>query len=293
MRVKKVNAFTDSIHGGNPAGVVLESTDLSTNQMKSITTLLQVSETAFVSSSKLADYKVRFFSPTTEVDLCGHATIATFFSMAHDGIIPPSKKPVIVKQETNAGILPVDIHLTEDKRPKVMMTQSTPILKKISFKTKSIAQSLCIEETAINQTLPRCIVSTGLYTLPICINSLDILKEINPDFGLVKTLCTQLGVGSMHVYTFDTFDENSLYHARNFAPLYGINEDPVTGTANGAVCSYLYQSKKITENNVICEQGDIIGRPGRVFVEIDQKSIKVGGTATLVKEQEIRGDEIQ
>ena len=94
-------------------------------------------------------------------------------------------------------------------------------------------------------------------------------------------------IGSFHLFTFDTVESDSVYHARNFAPVYGVNEDPVTGTANGAVCSYLIKNKIIKNRNLICEQGDIIGRPGRVFVEIDREGVKVGGKARVVEEKEI------
>lgn len=79
-----------------------------------------------------------------------------------------------------------------------------------------------------------------------------------------------------------------MYHARNFAPVYGVNEDPVTGTANGAVSSYLVKHKIIGKNNFICEQGDIIGRPGRVFVEIRNDEIKLEVKQELHKNEKSR-----
>jgi len=94
-------------------------------------------------------------------------------------------------------------------------------------------------------------------------------------------------LGSFHVFTFETIEKTSVYHARNFAPCYGINEDPVTGTANGAVSSYLVKNGIIKEKKLVCEQGDIIGRPGRVFVEIESDVVRVGGKAKLVEEKEI------
>ncbi|MFW6119982.1 MAG: PhzF family phenazine biosynthesis protein, partial [Petrotogales bacterium] len=86
MKVKKVNAFTDLIYGGNPAGVVLNPPWLKNEQMKQVTKKLAVSETAFVFPSRKAEFKLRFFSPELEVDLCGHATIATFFTLAEEDI---------------------------------------------------------------------------------------------------------------------------------------------------------------------------------------------------------------
>ena len=287
INVKKVNAFTETINGGNPAGVLLDSPDLTEEQMKHVSKKLAVSETAFVFPSEKADYKTRFFSPKVEVDLCGHATIATFFTMAKHGFFPHDKN-ICVTQETKTGILPVNIYFTDKEEiERVMMTQGKPVLRNVEYDMHEIANSLNINVEEFNDSLPKQVVSTGLFTLPLCINSFDILKNIKPDFGEVKKICTLLGIGSFHLFTFDTIEPDSAYHARNFAPLYGINEDPVTGTANGAVSNYLVKNKIIKERNIICEQGDIIGRSGRVFVEIDEDTIRVGGKARVVEEREI------
>ncbi|KYK30983.1 MAG: hypothetical protein AYK22_08340 [Thermoplasmatales archaeon SG8-52-3] len=285
---KVVNAFTDSLDGGNPAGVVLNSPDLKDCQMTDITKQLNVSETAFVFKSNKADFKVRFFSPKIEVNLCGHATIATFFTMASEKLFPKNHN-LILTQETKNGILPVTIEFLDNGNVKrVMMTQEKAILKDIYIDIFEIADSLKISENDIDTSLPKQAVSTGLFTLPICIRNLKILKNIKPDFDKIKNICEKLNLGSFHLFTFETLEPRSVYHARNFAPLYGINEDPVTGTANGAVCSYLLLNKIIQENNLICEQGDIINRPGRIFVEINKNLVKVGGIARIVKEKEIK-----
>lgn len=288
MNVKKVNAFTETLRGGNPAGVVIDSPELTEYQMKYITKTLSVPETAFVFPSNVADYKIRFFSPTLEVDRCGHATIATFFIMAQEGIFREVDEKITVDQETKAGILPVEIYFKEGNVEKVMMTQRNPILKGVHLNREKIAKSLNVEESEIDRSLPEQIVSTGLFTLPVCVKSFDTLQAMKPDFDEVKAICKNIGVGSFHVFTFETVDETSAYHARNFAPIYGINEDPVTGTANGAVCIYLYKNKILKKRNMVCEQGDIIGRSGRVFVEIDNNFVKVGGKARLVEEKEIK-----
>jgi len=286
INVKKVNAFTESPEGGNPAGVVLDSPDLTDEQMKHVSKVLSVSETAFVFPSKKADYKIRFFSPDVEVNLCGHATIATFFTMALEGIFSQNINTVIT-QETKAGVLPVDIYFSDETVDRVMMTQATPRYKDICLDISILADSLNISVDEIDDSLPKQIVSTGLFTLPLCVKSFDILKATNPDFEKIKKLCSRFGVGSFHLFTFDTVEPNSIYHARNFAPVYGVNEDPVTGTANGAVCSYLLKNKIVKDRNLICEQGDIMGRPGRVFVEIGIDEVKVGGKARVVEEREI------
>ena len=287
LMVKRVNAFTESVDGGNPAGVLLDSPKLTDEQMARITKELDVSETAFVFPSDKADFKNIFFTPEVEVELCGHATIATFFTMGSLGVIK-GKNQVTVTQETKAGILPVDIIFSDEGiAEKVMMHQAKPILKDIFLDIYKIANSLNISVGDIDDSLPKQIVSTGLFTLPLCIKSFDILKTIKPNFEKMEDICEILGVGSFHLFTFDTLESESAYHARNFCPLYGVKEDPVTGTANGAVSSYLVKNSIVKDKKLICEQGDIIGRPGRVFVEIDGDVVKVGGKARIVEEKEI------
>jgi PhzF family phenazine biosynthesis protein len=282
--VKKVNAFSDSINGGNPAGVLLNAPDLTDKQMAYVSKQLKVSETAFVFPSDKADYKVRFFSPEKEVDLCGHATIATFYTMGFEKIFGEN---ITVTQETKAGILPVEIIFSEENVERVMMTQVKPILKDIQIDISEIADSLKISKNDIDSSLPNQIVSTGLFTLPICIKTYDILKSIKPNFEKIKNICNKYKVGSFHLFTFETIESRSIYHARNFPPIYGINEDPVTGTANGAVCYYLLKNNIILENNLICEQGDIINKAGRIYVEINNNTVKAGGKAIIIKEKEI------
>jgi len=287
IKVFRVNAFTKEKNGGNPAGVLLNTPNLTDEQMANISKKLQVSETAFLYPSDKADYKTRFFSPTVEVDLCGHGTIAAFFILALRNEILQNRETTIT-QETNIGILPVDILFSKNnKLTKVMMHQGKSTLKNVNFEFSEIADSLNISVDDINTSLPKQLVSTGIYTLPICVKTFEILKNIKPDFDKVEELCKKINTGSFFVYTFETLEENSTYHARCFCPIYGVKEDPVTGTANGSVSSYLVKNQIVKDKKLIAEQGDIIGRPGRVFIEIENDTVKVGGKAFIVEEKEL------
>ncbi|MDG6229471.1 MAG: PhzF family phenazine biosynthesis protein [Candidatus Thermoplasmatota archaeon] len=280
--VHKILAFSKELTGGNPAGVVLEPFGLSAVQMKKISRRLQVSETAFVISKGHGAYLVRFFSPTVEVDLCGHATIASFYligsSMHHI-----QDDMIVLRQQTNAGLLPVSLHFKQGSIDHVMMTQQTPVFEPLSLDIERIARTIGVDIDDVDRVYSSHRVSTGLFTLPICVRSFDVLRDIEPDFQLIKHFCNFIGVGSLHVFTFDTLDSSSIYHARNFAPVYGVLEDPVTGTANGAVASYLFHKGYVTQEQVICEQGDIIGRAGRVTVDLSLPRVQVGGHAVIAE----------
>jgi PhzF family phenazine biosynthesis protein len=276
-----VQAFSSDENGGNPAGVVLEPNHLTDEQMKTISKRLGVSETAYVFPSKKANYSVRFFSPAVEVDLCGHATIATFTVIGNQ-LKNDSSKSVTLTQETKVGILPVRLFFTNEKKLDfVLMKQHSPIFEDVSYNSETLAEILNIPVDTLSDNLPKQRVSTGLFTLPICVNSLHTLEKMKPDFHRVKQFCKALNVGSLHVFSFETYESDSLYHARNFAPLYDINEDPVTGTANGAVSSYLRYHQLFSTQNIICEQGDIIGKKGRVRVCFKDNEVWVGGQATI------------
>lgn len=284
--VLKVNAFTEEKHGGNPAGFVRNPPDnITPSQMKQISKELHVSETAFFSPSNVADFNVRFFTPTIEVDLCGHATIASFYCIGKS-MEPLEKQHYILTQNTNAGILPVNIYSDDTgKVKKVMMAQSPMIVKPVSLSFSDVAAALQTNEINIRTDYPLQAVSTGLFTLPIIVSSFSVLEHLKPDFARIESLCNKINIGSFHVIAFDTIESTSLYHARNFAPCYGVNEDPVTGTANGAVCSYLRNIGYHLKDSMVVEQGDIIGRPGRVHVSLQNDSVLVGGKAFIVDER--------
>ena len=137
INVYTLNSFAKTKEGGNPAGVVMNADSLTAEEMKKIAAVLGFSETAFVLQSNAADFKVRFFTPNEEVDLCGHATIATFYAMSSLNLLKQGK----YEQETRAGILGIEIHNDNF----VMMDQSTPIFSEVIDKDE-VADSLNISK---------------------------------------------------------------------------------------------------------------------------------------------------
>ncbi len=271
-----VNAFTNKPFKGNPAGVVFEAEMLNEETMQNIASMLKCSETAFVMNSQHADYKLRFFSPKKEVDLCGHATIATFYAMMKQGIIKKEK----LKMETKAGILSIEL-----KGNTVFMEQAEPVFIETDISREEIADALGIEKASIDE-LPIEVVSTGLFSLNVPIKNLETMQNMKPDFEKVKEICIKSKAGAIFAFTFETINKDCLIHARCFAPLYGVNEDPVTGTANGALGAYLAKHRLLKSSLYKAEQGYEIGREGIVSVETGGK-IKVGGEAYIVIKGEI------
>jgi len=242
-----------------------------------------------------ADYEVRFFTPTQEVDLCGHATIATFFSLASKGVITGTNDVKIIKQKTKAGILPVELYFKNNKIDSVMMTQAKP---KFVFDVENISELAEIMGINVNDIgiegfnlIPEA-VSTGLTDIMLPVKSLSALKAINPNYARLTEYSNNLNIIGVHAFTLETEEEASTVACRNFGPAAGIDEEAATGTSNGALGAYLVKNDvlKIQDNiTIICEQGYYMNRPSKIIVRLegskDDLTVKVGGTAVIVMEK--------
>ncbi|QUH18776.1 PhzF family phenazine biosynthesis protein [Alkaliphilus sp. B6464] len=288
-----VDAFSEVDFGGNPAGVVLDATGLDEKQMLKIAKEMNLSETAFIfpSDDDTADYTIRFFTPTQEVDLCGHATIASFFLLGTKGLIKSDNGIKIVRQKTNAGVLPVELHFNDSRVEKVLMTQTKP---KFISKIKIIddlakIMGLNIDHIGVeNFDLVPEIVSTGLKDIIVPVKSLKVLKSISPNYEMIKKYCKELCVVGIHAFTLETEEKYSTVSCRNFAPLVGIDEEAATGTSNGALGAYLVNNNVVKYENsitIVSEQGYYMGRPSKILVKIEgpknDYTVKVGGRAVI------------
>lgn len=270
-----VKAFTKDKNQGNPAGVVLNANALSDKQMLHVAAELGFSESSFVQSAHNADFLVRFFTPKQEVDLCGHATIATFHTLLEQGAIHLSGQGSITKtQETKAGLLPVTIY----RDGKIVMTQSKPVFLEPVSDRNEVASLLDLSESDLIKEYPLQAVSTGVPKLMVPIRSRARLFAIKPDFNGIAKYCKENGIKGFYAFTQDTMTNNADFHARQFNPLAGINEDPITGVAAGALGAYSVKHQLLPKRSFIIEQGYTMGKPGEISVTIED-DVLVGGYA--------------
>ncbi len=290
VTVYQVDAFTNQKFKGNPAGVILQADGLTEGEMLDIARELNNSETAFVFSPASNDHDVwlRFFTPATEVPICGHATIAAHYARAVENQL----KNCTVIHKTGAGILPVKIEkLGNDIW--VTMTQGQisiePPLEKNTC--NRIMTALGLGQDDLDPTCPVQIVSTGHSKVIIGIRSKMKLNGLKPDFNMLIRLSQEIKSNGYFVFTFDSDQPDILTHARMFAPAIGINEDPVTGNGNGPLGAYLVHHGLVSHNNrLFCfkgQQGEAMGRPGIISVEVDIENnrpvrTRVGGQAVMV-----------
>lgn len=284
IKVCTLDSFAKTAGGGNPAGVVLKSEELSEEEMKNIALQVGFSETAFLQDSECADYRVRFFTPSEEVDLCGHATIAAFSLLFQREILKPGK----YSQETLAGTLDIEI----EGNGQIFMEQALPEFHE-EIEREEIASSLNISAQDLHGTLPPQIVSTGLKDIIVPIHNMDTLLSINPDFESVTGISRKYGVVGYHLFSLET-KYGSTAHCRNLAPLYGIPEESATGTSNGALGCYLYKYHQLTSTSkLVFEQGYSMGRPSEILADIgiddngDIIRVMVGGKAIITGEIEL------
>lgn len=269
MKVVIARAFTNRGIGGNRAGIVFNES-LDEKEMLEIAKQLNFSETVFVEENKSL-FSLRYFTPTSEIDLCGHATIAAL-------------KVIKTKYErlpqfifTKVGELRVF-----EQDSKYFMQQRSP--KRYPFyPDNEIVTSLCLEDDQVIST--PVILSTGIKDLLIEVKDRAALYSIKPNFKKIDELSKKYDVVGYHVFT----RENDGVYCRNFAPRYGINEENATGTSNAALCCYLYDQY---ENNKQMRflQGPNPDNLSEIicFLEVDDlKTIQVfvGGEVTIEEER--------
>ncbi|MCP3943025.1 MAG: PhzF family isomerase [Desulfobacteraceae bacterium] len=293
--VYQINSFTKEKFTGNPAGVVLNADGLNEIQMQLIARELNNSETAFLFSAddKNCDGQIRYFTPTRQVPICGHATIAAMYAKAMEDKL----EGCILNIKTKIGVLPFEI-IKESDDYKVIMTQGAiqidePLNEQIAAKLINL---LGLKNEDLNPKCPLQIASTGHSKVMIGIKSREKLNKLTPDFDGLSKLSNQINCNGYFVFTFDSNEKNILTYGRMFAPLIGINEDPVTGNANGPLGAYLVHNKIIDFDSDLFEfkgkQGEAVDRSGVVDVKVkiaNKKpvSVQIKGDAVVIFKTEI------
>ncbi len=269
--VYQIDSFTKEKFKGNPAGVVINADGLSDRQMQLIAREMKNSETAFLFSPDNGDCDgvIRYFTPETEVPTCGHATIGAMYAKA----IEDNLDSCILRYRTKIGVLPFEIR-KEHGDYQVMMTQGkfelSPVIDTIT--SKKIMAALQLETSDLDEKCPIQIASTGHSKVMIGIRDRKKLNSLNPDFYVLAALSKIINCNGYFVFTFDSDTREILTHGRMFAPAIGINEDPVTGNANGPLGGYLIQNKIVAyaDNHFefYCQQGEKMDRPGVIHVKV-------------------------
>ncbi len=272
MKYFIVDAFTTQPFGGNPAGVVLlDDVFPSEKFMQQVAAEFRYSETAFVLRNSETEFTVRYFTPAAEVDLCGHATIATFGTLYKLGIIADGTMCI---NHTLAGDLQVRVG------EKVMMQMAEPQVIDTAVEVELLHRIMGVK--SLHSILPVQVVSTGLPDIIMPVDSIDELNALSPDMDALAQLSDQLNVTGVHAFALS--EDGYTAHVRNFGPLYGVPEESATGTANAALTHYLHHNG-LMQAPAECRfmQGEAMQRSSVVATTLlEDGTIWVGGDSVIV-----------
>jgi PhzF family phenazine biosynthesis protein len=282
LSIVTVDAFTDVRFAGNPAAVcVLPPGKTDEDWMQKVAREMNLPETAFLTSrdSKgtggrrraqgLASYDLRWFTPIVEVDLCGHATLASAHVLWEEGHADPEEK---LQFHTRSGLLKAERRM---EGGQIWIELDFPAIPERPFKGSTGVLSKALG------TKPRFAGSCGSDCL-VEVESESVLRRLSPDFGLLKTLPVR-GVSVTCLPGASTKAKGYDFVSRFFAPRVGINEDPVTGSAH----CYLgpFWGRRLGKEEVMGYQAS--ARGGSVRVRVRGDRVLLGGRAVTAMHGEL------
>jgi trans-2,3-dihydro-3-hydroxyanthranilate isomerase len=287
VEIQLYDAFSTQLFGGNVAGVVHADKTLDDDTMQRVAAEVPVATTGFV--SKLSDkaWQVRFFTPTQEIDMCGHVVVGVFTALAERGALRLDGHAIA---RTRAGDIGVKVVSGTDG-PLVEMVQRRPVFRAIHLDRAELAKLLGIASEDEHPALPVEIASTALSHLVVSTRGVPVLAALKPDYGGLANLSRQIGVDTIAVIAIDGLAPRVDVRVRDLCPGIGNAEESASGTTNGAVACYLVRHSDAASQKPTmtfrAEQGVEMGRPSLIETSID---VQPDGEIVAVR---VRGRAVQ
>lgn len=277
MDYLRYTAFSSDPAGGNPAGVVLEAGTAADEEMLALAADLGYSETSFLWPRGAREFDVRYFSPLAEVPFCGHATIATAVAVtARDGAGP-------LVFNTTAGRIDVSTAITDDGPTATLISVPPRTASIDDGDVSELLTALRLDSNELDTALPVMAAYAGAWHPIVALAERDRLAALDYDFDRLGALMASRDWTTIDVVWRAAAD---VFVARNPFPPGGVVEDPVTGAAAAAFGGYLRKIGAVaTPASITIQQGEFIGRPGRITVGIPadpNTGISVTGTAVAI-----------
>jgi trans-2,3-dihydro-3-hydroxyanthranilate isomerase len=284
-RYRVVDVFTDTPLAGNPLAVFLDGAALSTDRMQAIAREMNLSETVFLLPATRPDCaaKLRIFTPGKEMEFAGHPTIGTAYILLDEGIV--SKGTTHFVMEENVG--PISINVDPGPRPKLWLT--TPTIREGNVVDRRTAAGLLgLSEPELLDIPPQVLDAGGNPTLYIPVGTQEAVDRITFDTSRWKMFLSQQS-GALCVFAFAAVSKGA--YSRMFAPEYGVQEDPATGSSTGPLAAYMMKHKLVSSKDgttFFSEQGTHMRRRSilhlRIHGESGRDGIEVGGNVAPVME---------
>ncbi|GAA2689314.1 PhzF family phenazine biosynthesis protein [Actinoplanes palleronii] len=267
--IDRYAAFTEDPAGGNPAGVVLDASALDDSRMLEIAAELGYSETAFITEQAGDRYRVRYFSPLTEIPFCGHATVATAVALG------PGDHVFV----TNVGDVPVTVDTTGVATLTSVATRVAPLA---DADLAALLGTLRWPAADLDPALPPRVAYAGAHHPIIAVTSRARLAGLDYDVPAMTALMTERGWTTIQL-VFRAGETS--FDVRDPFPIGGVYEDPATGAAAAAFGGYLRELGLVGDDATLdLRQGDDLGRPSRITVRLvpGEPGVRVSGTAVPI-----------
>ena len=295
--VLHVDVFTDRPFAGNPAAAVLDADGLSEAQMQEMAAEMGKAGTAFVSAPTRSDAhrRLRMFSPTRELGYSGHTTIAAVHALREAGRLPGGR----VTFETLSGLVRVEV---EERNGEALIWLEPPRTTLSPFRGPlvEILDVLGLSASKLGSWARPALTPDTDVLLPV--DDLGTLRQLAPDMTRLARLAGEHKLRGFCVVAPKGLEPASATHSRFFAPHYGVPEDLVTGSVHSSIGVWLLEAGRLRPERGLAaftaEQGDFLGRPGRLTVEVRVEAgadgreraarVRVGGRAVTVLSGSLR-----
>jgi trans-2,3-dihydro-3-hydroxyanthranilate isomerase len=289
-----VDVFTDRAFGGNPLAVCTNGRGLATETMQAIAKEFNLSETTFVlpPDDPKHDWRVRIFTPGSELPMAGHPTVGTSFVLAREHLIRRDERETNIVLEEGVGPVPVRVEFEDGGPSFAEMTQPLPKFGPRVSDVEAVAGMLSLDAGDVDADLPVEVVSCGVPFLYVPLRSLDAARRARPRPDLMERVARDGVPPQAFVFAREVEHEGSTVHGRMFAPNFGITEDPATGGASGPLGCYLVRHGVVacdTTAEIVSEQGIEMGRPSFIRIRIERSgeeftAVRVGGQCHFMGE---------
>ena len=277
-----MSAFSDQAFGGNGCVVVHGAADLNLETRLNIVRETSLSECTFIEPSDVADFRFRIYLASREVPFAGHPTLAGVASLMHRGLL--SGRKVIV--ETHAGIVPLEV--LDDGQ--ISMTQIAPEFG-ANVPAQLVADAVSLSAMMIS-SLHHKSFPWGCSSQWRLFEMRDALGRAKLDIPAVNRMSNEVGAPNLDIMgpflvTLEGANSAGDTFSRLLLAPPNLTQDPFTGSATGAMASYLWSKGLIESLTFIAEQGHDMGRPGQAFVEVlgscsDITGVKLAGKAYVI-----------
>lgn len=276
---KVVDVFTSRPLLGNPVAVVMDAEGLTTEAMQAVASWTNLSETTFVlpTTTAGADYRLRIFTPRSELPFAGHPTLGSAHAVLEAGRVTPRESGRLIQQ---CGIGLVELAI-EERGAERQLAFSLPPAKLEPLLAADMAELERILGCKIGLRTAPGIVNVGAIWIVVQLSDAAAVLDLRPDFVRLAELERRLGVTGVTAFGTREPGGDAAIEVRTFAPSCGVEEDPVCGSGNGSVAVFQWRRGLLPPGGTdyVAAQGRCVGRDGQVKVSVDANGhVRVGGS---------------